>query len=175
MVCGCFGLMLPRVPSNRSLGAHALTSCILTLMQPCPWLGAAAWLADVRCSKLCNLQMEAFTWKQRFSEAAEAGPPPPGTPPQEAVPSVWAIPAQRSPLQALTGSAAKMPRRMRESVADFELRKSGGSTLGPAGVAALESLSPRSSQKLASRHHSMLSGAEENAEPLSISQARFSS
>ncbi|KAK9837355.1 hypothetical protein WJX84_008444 [Apatococcus fuscideae] len=115
-------------------------------------------------------KMEAFTWKQRFSEAAEAGPPPPGTPPQEAVPSVWAIPAQRSPLQALTGSAAKMPRRMRESVADFELRKSGGSTLGPAGVAALESLSPRSSQKLASRHHSMLSGAEENAEPLSISQ-----
>ncbi len=64
-----------------------------------------------------------------------------------------------------------MPRRMRESVADFELRKMGAGSLSPAGVAAIEVLSPRSSQKIVSRHHvSMSSGAEENSKPLDISQ-----
>lgn len=118
--------------------------------------------------------MDACAWKQRYSEAAEAGPQPPGTPPQEATNAGWAIPAQRSPLQALTGSAAKMPRRMRESVADFELRKTGTGSLSPAGMAAMEGLSPRSSQKIASRHHSSLSsGAEENAKPVDISQVSW--
>ena len=117
------------------------------------------------------MQMEACAWKQRYSDAAETSPQPPGTPPQEATPAAgWAIPAQRSPLQALTSSAAKMPRRMRESVADFELRKSGPGSLGPSGIAAMEVLSPQASHKLASRHKSLFTGAEENAGPLAISQ-----